>query len=277
MHGNARGFIRAWGPAAGAAMAMVSLSVIARSEAAFVPACGLPFQEIAVTHAIDKTCGIAGETNSPATRAQNRAKNNLCAAGGSALVRMEDLRRLQDAVVEARIPFGTPSRLPSDRSRLAGLIQTSDGARIGEGSVVQFVGFVLEAHVSDRARGESVNCYQPGDKSNDIHFTVADTPDARLCDGFVAEMIPHLRPSSWSAEHLNALRGQAVRIVGHLLFDAGHQACKEGKRVGSNPARASLWEIHPVYAVDVCLQTDPEQCRAGDSAPWKPLHEWVGR
>jgi hypothetical protein len=175
------------------------------------------------------------------------------------------------------IPFGRPNRLPPDRSRLEGLIQTTAGQTIGEGSLVRFTGFVLEAHVSDRTMGESVNCYLPGDESNDIHFTLAEAPGAGLCDGFVAEMIPHFRPSAWTAGNLNQLRRRPVRVTGQLLFDASHLPCRGEARVAPHPARASLWEIHPVYSLDVCSAADLGRCRASDGPLWKPLQAWVGR
>jgi hypothetical protein len=41
-----------------------------------------------------------------------------------------------------------------------------------------------------------------------------------------------------------------VRLKGQLFFDASHVPCRPGKPV--NPARSSVWEIHPIYSVDVC-------------------------
>ncbi len=276
MRRNARGLIAAWGLAVSWVFAVTSLPAAAWSGEGFAPACDLPFQAVARTHPIDETCGIQGSARSATTRAQNRAKNNLCATGTPIPVTMADLRNLQNAVGKAGIPFGSPSRLPPDRTLLEGLIE-SGGGRIGEGSLVQFVGFVLEAHFSERQRGESVNCSVPGDDSNDIHFTLAEAPGAGLCDGFVAEMIPHFRPASWTAGNLTALHGRPVRVTGHLLFDASHRPCRDGRQVGSNPLRASLWEIHPVYAFDVCSEVQEGSCGAGDSRVWKPLPEWIGR
>lgn len=276
MHRKLRGRIVGWGLAVCCVSVVMSVSAAARSREEFAPTCNLPFQAIARTHPIDKTCGIQGNTKSVTARAQNRAKNNLCATGTAIPVTMADLRSLQNVVGEAGIPFGFPSRLPPDRTLLEGLI-VSGGGRVGEGSLVQFVGFVLEAHVSDRQRGESVNCNVPGDDSNDIHITLAEAPGEEMCDGFVAEMIPHFRPASWTAGSLTALRGRPVRVTGHLLFDASHQPCRDGRRVGSNPLRASLWEIHPVYAVDVCSEVQEARCKAGDSRAWIPLHEWIDR
>jgi hypothetical protein len=266
-----------WVLAMGLLFVVMSLPAMTQSGEEFAPACRLPFQPIAVKHPIDLTCGAEGRTRSATTQAQNRAKNNLCAKGSPAAISLEDLRNLQAAVMEAKIPFGRPNRLPPDRSRLESLIQTTAGQAIGEGSLVRFIGFVLEAHVSDRTMGESVNCYLPGDESNDIHFTLAEAPGAGLCQGFVAEMIPHFRPSAWTAGNLNQLGRRPVRVDGQLLFDASHLPCKDGARVAPHPARAALWEIHPVYSLDVCSAADLGRCRESDSALWKPLEAWDSR
>ena len=52
-----------------------------------------------------------------------------------------------------------------------------------------------------------------------------------------------------------------------------------GTLVGESPQRISLWEIHPVYALDVCSNMDPAQCDvASDSATvWMSYDQWVIR
>jgi hypothetical protein len=35
-----------------------------------------------------------------------------------------------------------------------------------------------------------------------------------------------------------------------------------------------VWEIHPVYAIDVCRFRSKAKCTAEGSA-WIPLHEWL--
>lgn len=267
----------AWYVTAGMALVLVVGPARAQSSGKFAPACSLPFHAIAETHPIDRTCGFEGRTKGLATQEQNRAKNHLCAVGDPIPISLDDLTALQRAVEAADIPFGRPTRLPPDRAVLADLVRARNGSRLGEGSVVEFVGFLLEAHVADRIKGESVNCNQSGEESNDLHLTFAATQDAQPCDGFVGEMIPHFRPATWTAGNLNGLRGRPLRVRGQLLFDAGHLPCRQGRATGSNPARISLWEIHPIYAVDICTTTNLDRCQAGDVSAWTPLHAWAGR
>jgi hypothetical protein len=74
-----------------------------------------------------------------------------------------------------------------------------------------------------------------------------------------AEISPHFRPASWDRFDVNPKTTQAahglplkrvkVRISGQLFFDASHKPCINGE--GRAPRRRSIWEIHPVYAIDV--------------------------
>jgi hypothetical protein len=40
-----------------------------------------------------------------------------------------------------------------------------------------------------------------------------------------------------------------LRITGQMMFDGSHRPCANGS---GSPKRVSVWEIHPVYASDVC-------------------------
>jgi len=39
--------------------------------------------------------------------------------------------------------------------------------------------------------------------------------------------------------------------------------------------RERLWEIHPVYAIDVCEKTTLAACKVNDESVWLPLEEWL--
>jgi hypothetical protein len=251
-------------------VALVSLpaALAAQNGTAFDPGCPYPFADIAVKHPIDSDCGVQGKSGgTPENAAQNQAKNNFCATGNPSRVTAVSFAKLQKAVVKAQIPFGDASHLPPDRSKLHDIYTTSDGNTIGEGSVVRLVAFVDNAHPSDVSSGESVNCGEKGEEQNDIHIPTVKTPDADECTSVTAEMTPHGRPAGWTSDALNQL-GVPVRITGQLFFDGSHRPCKNGK---GSPKRVSLWEIHPVYAVDVCSGSTLAECPYNDETKWHPL------
>lgn len=241
----------------------------------FSAGCDLPFAAIALKHPIDGTCGADGKGKSPAKVAESRAKNDFCAKGPALELVFQTFVQLQKAVDESNIPFGSSRKLPVDRSPLRGLKiddeVCADGC--GEGTLVKLVTFIREAHFANVRAGEAVNCGQPGRDSNDIHIALAESPDEEdLCNTVTAEMSPHFRPKEWSKIPGLELR-RPVRITGALFFDGSHVPCRGGKR--PNPQRASLWEIHPVYAVDVCRNLSVKACPAEQETVWIPFHKWI--
>ena len=65
-----------------------------------------------------------------------------------------------------------------------------------------------------------------------------------------------------------------VRISGQLFFDASHQPGRPGQR-NEPRLRATLWEIHPVYQIDVCRKSTLAGCRASEAGAWVPLDQFV--
>jgi hypothetical protein len=245
----------------------------------FVAGCAYPFADIAVEHSIDADCGAFGDATDGPNQAQNLAKNNFCAAGSAITVAANDLVQLQDAAVKAKIPSGSHDQLPPDRSVLKDLVKTTKGEALGEGVKVRLVAFVENAHYSDvpsaadRAKGkggEAVNCNEFLNETNDIHIPLVETAGANECTSVTAEMSPHARPVGWTPAALN-VAGQVVRVTGQLFFDGSHKLCLNGKGVPGNPARESLWEIHPVYALDVCSAKTIAECPVDDESKWHPL------
>jgi hypothetical protein len=121
---------------------------------------------------------------------------------------------------------------------------------------------------------EHVNCelsVPNSDEYHDIHISIVSTPNASQCSGMVSEMIPHHRPASWTDTHVNQVKTAKlqVRITGNLMFDSSHVPCQNGQPVGSNPKRASLWEVHPIYKFEVCTLG---KC-SGDQG-WVDLENW---
>lgn len=273
------------------------------------PSCTIADTDLFPMRSIDNSqCGLEGFGDAK-KEAQNRAKNNLCAGGfltanpteGPALATQLTFERLQQAADEIRQDHQLgPHTLPDDRSNLRGNIHTtSEGDELGEGSLVRYVGFLVEGHFS---KAEDVNCDRAGQQNFDMHLAFSKTKpsltitkaqgEALECRSMTAEIIPLRRPDAWtllgsmrktSAKGLRAaiekiddqdLR-RPIRLTGHLFFDASHQACRDGHPVGTNPPRASNWEIHPVYAIDVCSRTTLAACKWNNEGVWKPLHKWL--
>lgn len=224
----------------------------------FVPACTLPFKGAAVP-AIDGKCSMKGGSSDPAKQAESASKNDFCATTNSPqVVSHQDLVDLQTKATSANLPKSLPDRKQLDD--------------MGEGKYVSYVAFVKDAHYSDVAAGEAVNCNIPGNPTNDIHIVLmADPNDQDECHSTTAEMSPHFRPASWTPENiLSASKGHPIRVKGHLFYDGSHTPCTATSR--PNPKRISLWEVHPVYSFEVCTQTTLAECQ-GNNAEWTPLEQ----
>jgi hypothetical protein len=247
---------------------VVSLPLFAQT---FKPPCTLPFDDIAEKRGIDSQCGAAGQ-GSPASQIQNRAKNNYCATGDPVLVTFFTFKQLQKAV-EANNVLGPKYKVPDDRDMLKKLRDTTEGDKIGEGTVVQFAAFIGDAHYSNVSSGETVNCKLHGRLNNDIHIELQQNAgETDKCKSVTAEMPPHFRPDSWASKVLNDI-GRPVRITGQLFFDASHHPCTATKK--PLPKRSSAWEVHPVYNVEVCKFKSLATCKAADDTKWMTLDEFL--
>lgn len=244
--------------------------------------CKLPFDKIATKPDPFLSCGNIGSDkhgNPPATAKalEDEAKNNFCA--DRKIMTAVDFNILKEMQKQA------PEKSQLSRSRQALHDFFRVGARkIGEGSVVRLKAFVKEAHISDCEDGEEVNCKQKGVAHNDFHIplvdpTVSNPRDQDECTSVTAEMSPHFRPAAWSQIDLKTPVRNPVRVTGPLFFDDSHEPCtvQNGKLTGPNPRRISLWEIHPVYALEVCAKEDPAQCDAHSNSRklWVPYNQWV--
>jgi len=238
----------------------------ATAPTSFVVGCSLPFESIKQKNlAIDKQCGIDGTAKANSAGAlQNEKKNNFCATGTPVELSFSTFDDLQKQAAANHITFGEEKLLPTDRSVLANLV-TVNGKKIGEGTVVTLTGTVFDSRHSNvsffQENGESVNCKSGEPSMNDIHIELADPASPNdECTTVTAEISPHFRPASWdrfdvnptTAPHVNGLtqlKGAKVKLTGQLFFDASHTPCVNGQ--GKAPVRRSIWEIHPVYAIDV--------------------------
>jgi hypothetical protein len=238
----------------------------------FPNACQAPQFPSSKATAIDGLCGLGGAPGDSSETLQNQGKNNFCAAGPAKPITIADMVQLQLTVQQNKnINFGNTHDHPlsdtpgptTDRAPLAAL---------GEGNEVVLQGFVLTAR---QEGAESVNCGSAvPDKpvSYDIHIAIVDSATNQVeCSGVVTEMSPHHRPTTWTADAVNAVSAAhlPVRITGHLLFDSSHTPCQNGAPVSGDPSRASLWEVHPIYKFEICTQGD---CGSGQG--WTPLESW---
>jgi len=238
---------------------------------------------------------MTGDATTPGDQAQDRQKNNLCATSPASAITISDLKTLQKAVDAAGVDYGsvhiTPPHAgpPADRSTLFTKLPSGSAK---EGDLVSFIGYIVEAKPGS---SETVNCHCDKQDAIDVHIGLSDhllslravpasaskqqkdaiiaANDAKLCTkAIVAEPIPHKRPAALELTAIEPLRDnkKIVNVTGQLFFDASHRPCK-GTKVGSgDPARVTVFEIHPVYDIAVCNQSTMTKCKSS-SATWKSV------
>jgi hypothetical protein len=149
-------------------------------------------------------------------------------------------------------------------------IATFDGAR-SEGDPVALAAYLTIA----RDEGsESVNC--GGADGTDIHISLGPkSAHTTEFDGIVAEMINQLpRPTGWDSTTLNRLAGKQVLVIGGLSYDNEHFVNDNaGSPKKGQPARFSLWEVHPITAFYVCPAGDG--CDPTQLGQWMSLASWA--
>ncbi|HEY6348098.1 MAG TPA: hypothetical protein VI636_01690 [Candidatus Angelobacter sp.] len=232
-------------------------STPAAEATVFTPSCTLPFKGAAIP-SIDGKCSMQGGSSDPAKQAESASKNNFCSTTNTPqVVSHQDLVDLQTKSTALNLPKNLPDRKALDD--------------MGEGKYISYVAFVKDAHYSDVAAGEAVNCNIPGNDTNDIHIVLVQAPGDDECTSTTAEMSPHFRPASWTPDNImKASTGHPIRVKGHMFYDGSHVPCSGTSR--PNPKRTSLWEVHPVYSFEVCTQTTLADCQ-GSAAEWTPLEQ----
>jgi hypothetical protein len=247
-----------------------------KTAVAFQPDCKLPFDSIKTLDLeVDTTCTLDGNAGTDtAKRLENNAKNNFCVKGDPTPITYDDFKGLQQT---ADGSDDLRTSLKTSRARLIDLFAPAGRPKLGEGTLVQFVSFVLDAHPSNvgQGKGENVNCKLPTKDDNDIHIELTmDLADDDPCNGVTAEMSPHFRPEAWSELVDLKKFARPVRITGPLFFDDSHQPCHDGVR--PNPKRTSVWEIHPVYQLEVCKAKEKTLavCSVGNNSVWVPFDQF---
>jgi hypothetical protein len=187
---------------------------------------------------------------------------------------------MQKEATDAGVPIGQRDTPVPDRKVLENIHTLPSGKKIGERSQVRLVVFINGAKAtgakhSDGTAGEGVNCKQAGPDLNDIHIDIGPKQTTKACAGVVAEMIPHYRPVSWTPANLQKLGATPVRMTGQLFLDSRHNLSTCAHPSPGDPPRISLWEIHPVYALDVCKATNISKCVVSNDSVWVPFDKWV--
>jgi hypothetical protein len=240
----------------------------------------LPFAAIQEKQAIDQSCGLKGNPASAQnSHTQNLVKNNFCASASAPETYTPQM--LIDLQGKTTVPSGY-GKEPADRTALDAL---------GEGKVVRMKAYLLEAHHADLGAGptagESVNCNNGTPPFNDVHIALGPQPDTQECASVTAEISPHYHPAAWDAignfevysggkykvnpGMASRLQAHPYRITGQLFFDASHEPCPCGS-VKCEPLRSSVWEIHPVYQIEVCKAGT--QCDETNDADWLAFDKW---
>lgn len=234
-----------------------------------------PLDNIAETHPIDNKCGRDGASKVAEKIAESRAKNDYCRTGHPVMVGRGTFEELQRAVEMDGVKLNDRAH----PARPTKQYQTSR-ATLGEGSVVRFAAWVLKANYSntrkrpDGSVGENVNCNQPKGENNDIHVVLVESLDDDEEESVTAEIIPHLRPSAWTPTNLLQHKDRRFRFTGQLFLDSSHKRCAPDEP-NCGPKRISVWEIHPVYAIEICKSKRAGRCDPGNDAHWMALDQWL--
>ena len=252
-----------------------------------VDRCEVPYNEEPTQGLIiDRICGLTGDAHGAAKKDQDKLKNNLCATGSPRTITIAEIKELQQKADATGISYGHGGP-PADRSALTHMPELSSGHTFQEGEVVRLVAYLVDTHYSPKsasAKGESSNCSQSEHEMVDIHVSLWDQPGeiklkdpqrvAKLCSTVSAEVIPHLRPDVWQNDWLHDVMRleRPVRITGQLFFDGSHHACSGSVAGQGDPQRASVWEIHPVYRIEVCKHETLAECGSA-AGNWQKISD----
>jgi hypothetical protein len=153
---------------------------------------------------------------------------------------------------------------------------------VGEGDVVEMTGFIVGTPAARRS--DPANCLLVGEEKNTFRINIARHKDDTEFESIIVAMPPHRwegdknvpRNADWTLEKLRwvSRNGFEVKVAGQLFFDNKHLANSDpGEVVPNEPKRLSVWEIHPVFAFQVCRRRSAIQCHDPKEAHWEPLEQ----
>lgn len=203
----------------------------------------------------------------------NETKRRLPRGRTPIRLSLDDFLTLQDKATDLVGQKVSLNR--AGRNKLRDLEVGPSDRKVSEGDLVELVGFIIGLPNRPKASGpEGVNCRLSGSANNDIHIPVGENPEDTEFEGIVVEMIPQDRDAGWTVKRLKriAREKRLVVIRGALFYDNKHHVNDDPDDVrGGDPKRASLWEIHPVTEVIVCM-TASRKCNRKNLKS----QQWVG-
>jgi len=247
------------------------VAVIFASALAFSDAHG---QDSKKTCAADLTsCPISGcELEGSPHALGNTMKRTVPPEGTPIKLTFDDFAHLQD---QATGLVGQNQDLSREqRNQLRELSLKSSNQTVSEGNLVELTGFLIGLPNRPGASGaESVNCRLSGVSNSDFHIPVALNADDTEFEGIVVEMIPQDRNEGWTTKKLKRVARDARPVIvrGQLFYDNKHLVNDDPDNpLQGQPKRHSLWEIHPVTALLVCM-TPTKKCT--QESQWKKLED----
>jgi hypothetical protein len=249
--------------------AVAPSSVVQPPPAPTVGAIAAAAQKCAVNLA---ACTPNGCSQADTAHAAMNQQKRMFATGDSTILTFGDFDTLQSNV-ESVVELGQEV---DDRSVLKN--QLND---VGEGSAVRIVAFLAPGTGPHPNTGESVNCNLTGSSNNDFHIPVVEEAGQDEFHSIVVEMIPQgenspKRNAGWTIAKLQTLltSGRKVRVTGQLFYDNAHFPNGDPSHpISGQPKRFSLWEIHPISAVDVCKRAN-NSCDVSTDSDWTPLESF---
>jgi hypothetical protein len=212
--------------------------------------------------------GCAAEDSAEA--AANEIKRTRPADGAPFKLSIDDFARLQREADE-RVGQGPQDLSPTQHEAIKHLEVA--GGKVSEGDLVRVVGYIAKGDEGLHANqtGESVNCQLKNLANNDIHIPLVAKAEDTEYQGIVVEMIPQQRPAAWTVEALKELQSNATQVwvEGGLAYDKVHYVnADRANPFKDEPARMSLWEVHPITKFLVCRK---QQCDVDNVDDWTAL------
>jgi hypothetical protein len=217
------------------------------------------------------TCPLQGcALQSPAEGIANELKRTQPTGPLSQTLTFGDFAQLQ-RVADIRVGQGPPDLSAQQRAQL-GHIEVG-GGEASEGDRIRLLAYIAKSetglHVN--ASGESVNCLLKNPRDNDFHIPVVEHAGENESQAIVVEMIPQDRPPEWNIDALKKIQAQGAQvwIEGALSYDKVHYVETDpANALKDEPARMSLWEIHPVTKFLVCRK---DHCDPDRESDWSML------